>query len=265
MKDAFYFVCPELSKHIPNLIAELLRVCLLQKMVDPRFRGCELPLAETFAVHPIVAEPLQKLVAKNEQQKIYLQIGRYFERLGDEISFNPLDHEMACDYYWQAKLAEELLFRRLQYFWERSGQYAKMITFSEKAKDHSDSQQGKAKADHLKATALMNQGHYQQALQLFEDVLKQRKEIGDRAGIGETLGQIGAIYFYNRMFKDAFEFYYVSMLIFKQVGRSTYKQSIENLEIVGKKLSENIIKNIIEKVRNNLAAGQLPEIVPLKS
>jgi tetratricopeptide (TPR) repeat protein len=307
LKDAFYFVCSELSKDMPGVIPELLRVSLLQKMVDPRYRSSTVPVAETFAVHPIVAAPLQGLLAKNERQKINLQIGRYFERLGTEISGNPLDYETACEYYWQArqpKLAEELLFGWLQHFWNRSGQYIKMITFSEKAIEHSDSPKGKATADNWKATAFLNQGHYDPALQLFEEVLKLdkeigdragmantmhqmatvqmeqghydpalqlfeevlklEKEIGDRAGMAATLAQIGVIYFHVENFIISSKFIFASYLILNQIKGADLDQAAKNFNAATSRLPEVKVKQIMEETQKELAAGKFPEIVPLK-
>jgi len=200
LKDAFYFLAPELSREIKALIPGLLRVSLLQQLTDPRYRSIAAGSAIMYAVHPIVAAPLQQLLTEDERLTALRQAGSYFERQGVEISSNPLDLEAACDYYWkagQAELAEELLFRYLQHFWDHSGQYSKMIQFAERAKKLSNSPVGTAKADNMKASALMNLGNYAAALRLFDESMKIKKDIGDRAGMASTIAQIANIFFHQ--------------------------------------------------------------------
>ena len=266
LKDAFNFLAPELSREIKALIPGLLKVSLLQQLTDPRYGSTADGSAIMYAVHPIVAAPLQQLLTEDERRTALCQAGSYFERQGFEISDNPLDLEAACDYYWkagQAELAEQLLFRYLQHFWDRSGQYGKMIQFAERAKKLSDSIGGKATADSMKASALMNQGNYDAALRLFDDTLKLEKDIGDRAGMASTLNQIASIYFDLEKFEISVQFVFASYIILNQIKGANLRQAEKNFNAAVSQLPEEVVKKTIEQTQRNLEAGRLLEIVPL--
>lgn len=120
-----------------------------------------------------------------------------------------------------------------------------MIAFAERAKEYSDSPKGKAMADNWKATALVHQGHYEEALRLFEETLKQEKEMGERAGMAATLSQIGAIYFAHKMYHRSAQFALASFIILQQISGGDLKQVEENFNIAASKLPQEMAKKIV--------------------
>jgi len=61
-------------------------------------------------------------------------------------------------------------------------------------------------------------GEYQQALDYYQEALTIRRAIGDRAGEGTTLHNIGGIYEATREYQQALDYYQEALTIFKVIG-----------------------------------------------
>ncbi|MGJ5635019.1 tetratricopeptide repeat protein, partial [Nostoc sp. CALU 1950] len=61
-------------------------------------------------------------------------------------------------------------------------------------------------------------GQYPKALEFYQQALAIRQKIGDRAGVGTTLNNIGAIYKSLGQYPKALEFYQQALAISQQIG-----------------------------------------------
>jgi tetratricopeptide (TPR) repeat protein len=63
-----------------------------------------------------------------------------------------------------------------------------------------------------------DQGQYQSALNYFQQALVIRREVGDRAGEGATLNNIGGVYDSRGQYDQAFQNFQQALVILREVG-----------------------------------------------
>jgi CHAT domain-containing protein/Tfp pilus assembly protein PilF len=145
-------------------------------------------------------------------------------------------------------------------------------------------QSRKAEADRLLQEGIqqLRQGKFRAALETFQKVLVIRKEVGDKAGEGTTLNNIGLVYSNLGQYPKALEFYQQALAISKEVGDKAregatlnniggvysnlgqypkalefYQQALAISKEVGDKAGEGTTLNNIGGVYSNL--GQYPK------
>jgi len=84
-------------------------------------------------------------------------------------------------------------------------------------------QDQKAKADRLSREGVYRRGRYgvynlERALKNFEQALLIYQEIGDKAGIGKTLQDIGDVYSYRKDYEQALDYYQRALPIQQEIG-----------------------------------------------
>jgi tetratricopeptide (TPR) repeat protein len=78
-----------------------------------------------------------------------------------------------------------------------------------------------------------DQGNYPEALRYYEESLAIRREVGDRAGEGTTLNNIGGIYDNQGNYPEALRFYEQSLAILREVGdRAGEGTTLNNIGLV---------------------------------
>ena len=65
---------------------------------------------------------------------------------------------------------------------------------------------------------ILNQGRYAEALKQFQQVLAIRQEIGDRVGEAGSLNDVGLVYFYQDRYAEALEQFQQSLAIRREIG-----------------------------------------------
>ena len=98
-----------------------------------------------------------------------------------------------------------------------------------------------AQADRLNSQGMffLNRAQYPEALELFEQSLVIRQEIGDRRGEGESLNNIGGIYDSLGEYPKALELYEQSLAILQEIGdRRGEGESLNNIGGIYSRLGE---------------------------
>jgi len=72
-------------------------------------------------------------------------------------------------------------------------------------------------------------GDYASALQQYEQSLKIKEELGDRAGVAQSLHQVGMICQIQNKHAEAFENYMAALAIFAQIGSPNGKIALNSL------------------------------------
>ena len=83
-----------------------------------------------------------------------------------------------------------------------------------------------------------NQGNYDEALRFFTDALVIRQQVGDRAGEGTTLWNIGDTYAKQRQFDLALANLQQAFIVVRSVGIPPYEEGVTNW-----------IRDVLEAVR----------------
>ena len=73
-----------------------------------------------------------------------------------------------------------------------------------------------------------NQGNYDEALRFFTDALAISQQVGDRAGEGSTLWNIGTTYAKQRQFDLALANLQQAFIVVRSVGIPPYEEGITN-------------------------------------
>ena len=83
-------------------------------------------------------------------------------------------------------------------------------------------------ASHLTKSGLSsyNQGQYRSALNYFQQALVIRREVGDRAGEGVTLSNIGGVYGSRGQYDQALESYQQALVIHREMGDGAREEAI---------------------------------------
>ncbi len=71
-----------------------------------------------------------------------------------------------------------------------------------------------------------NQSNYAEALDYYEQSLAIRREVGDRAGEGTTLNNIGAVYRNQSNYAEALDYYEQSLAIRREVGDRSGEETV---------------------------------------
>ena len=71
-----------------------------------------------------------------------------------------------------------------------------------------------------------SQGQYDQALEYYKQALVIFREVGDRAGEGTTLNNIGAVYHGQGQYEQALEYYQAALLIARDLGLSSLEKTV---------------------------------------
>jgi len=88
----------------------------------------------------------------------------------------------------------------------------------------------RAKILHNLAILMQGRGDYASALQQYEQSLKIKEELGDRAGVASTHGQLGLLFQKMGEFHGAFENLMMALAIFAQIGSPDAEKTVENLK-----------------------------------
>lgn len=102
--------------------------------------------------------------------------------------------------------------------------------------------QQKAEARQLqqKGVEQLNQGNFQKALEIFQEVLIINREIGNRAGEGDTLNNIGEVYRNLGQYSRALDFYNQSLEIARETNfRAAQAITLSNIGIIYFNLGQN--------------------------
>ena len=111
-----------------------------------------------------------------------------------------------------------------------SGQGTYEMTLSTTEPDSPIVLQSKADSLNQQGVNLLNQSKYLEALQLFQQSLAISREIGDRRGEGNSLGNIGGIYSILSDYPKALDFYEQSLAINREIGnRGGESVSLNNI------------------------------------
>ncbi len=71
-----------------------------------------------------------------------------------------------------------------------------------------------------------NQGLYDQALENYQQALIIARDVGDRAGEGTTLNNIGGVYHNQGLYDQALENYQQAMVIARALGLRTLEEAV---------------------------------------
>lgn len=102
-------------------------------------------------------------------------------------------------------------------------------------------QNRKTQADQLfqQGNEQYDRSQLQKALEIYQQVLAIRREIGDRAGVGKTLNNIGRIYNDLAEYAQALEFYQQALAIRQELGdRAGVASTLNNIGAVYQNLSQ---------------------------
>lgn len=221
LRDALYYVAPEVRKDIDSLILQLLEIGLLETISDPSFRKPTGENIDAFAISVSVATPLQKLLSQDERLNALCKLGNYFERFALHITDHPVDYETACEYYWKSEnpqLAENILNRILHPYWQRTTQYDKTINFAEKTLRYSSSIESQIVANEWKAWAFLNQKKYDEALQIANENLEKEKHFGYIRYMARMFYLMGTIRLRAGQYDEALKLFDESIDKWKEYG-----------------------------------------------
>ncbi|MCX6578912.1 MAG: tetratricopeptide repeat protein [Candidatus Aminicenantes bacterium] len=85
---------------------------------------------------------------------------------------------------------------------------------------------------------IQGRGDYAAALEKYEQSLKIKEELGDRAGVAASLNNIGMIYHQQKKYPEAFENYQIAFSILTELGSPQAQIAENNLGILKKDWGE---------------------------
>ncbi|MDQ1351991.1 MAG: hypothetical protein QG657_2297 [Acidobacteriota bacterium] len=94
-------------------------------------------------------------------------------------------------------------------------------------------------------------GEYSAALEKYEQSLKIEEELGDRAGVALSLGQIGSIYHQQKKYPEAFENYLIAFSILTELESPQAQIAANNLIDLRKDWGEKEFEEAIKKKSND--------------
>ena len=71
-----------------------------------------------------------------------------------------------------------------------------------------------------------NQGHYQSSLSYLQQALVTAREVGDRAGEGATLNNIGRVYLDRGQYDQALQNFQQALVIAREVGNKALEETV---------------------------------------
>ena len=117
---------------------------------------------------------------------------------------------------------------------QAQGHYAEALSLYQQSlaiEEELGNRAGIAQTLHQLAMLQQDQGHYAEALSLYQQSLEIAEELGDRAGIATTCGQLGILNRTLKNYRGAIRYFAVAYTIFEQLG-SPYK------DLAGRHLAE---------------------------
>jgi tetratricopeptide (TPR) repeat protein len=90
-------------------------------------------------------------------------------------------------------------------------------------KETSETATGTVKAAALHHLGMIHQdpGRYEEAVKLYEESLKLKKELGDKSGIASTLHQLGNVHYAQGRYEEAVKLYEESLKLKKELGNKS--------------------------------------------